>query len=183
MPQAQARQHFRRDLDEGGFAVGHAVCSRAGSTDASDISRAGVPCESARANGSAAQSCRYAIVLIATWLVVLRAFLAGVATAERGNGGVVRCPRHHLSARAAPPSDGTAGKRRDRAPLLHLLHLGSPGDRALAAPRWQTCDIRGGRIFSFVFVTGRGAIAVIAGTSAPRERVPIAAIASPAVHA
>ena len=32
--------------------------------------------------GSPAQSCRRAIVLIATWLVVLQAFLAGVAIAQ-----------------------------------------------------------------------------------------------------
>jgi hypothetical protein len=34
--------------------------------------------------GFAAHSCRRAIVLIAAWLVVLQAFLAGVATAQAG---------------------------------------------------------------------------------------------------
>lgn len=60
--------------------------------------------------GSAAQSCRRAVVLIATWLVVLQAFLAGVAIAQaaamQASPGAIGAICHGAGSAAA--ADGTA---------------------------------------------------------------------------
>lgn len=60
--------------------------------------------------GFAAQSCRHVIVAIATWLIVLQAFLAGVASAQAAAmpalaTGDAIC---HGSPASADGSDGTA---------------------------------------------------------------------------
>jgi hypothetical protein len=69
--------------------------------------------------GFAAQSCRHVIVAIATWLIVLQAFLAGVAAAQAAAtpasvAGDAIC--HGSSASA----DGPAGTAPEEGKLRHL---------------------------------------------------------------
>jgi hypothetical protein len=84
--------------------------------------------------GFAAQSCRHAIVALATWLIVLQAFLAGVAAAQAAAtpasaAGDAIC--HGSSANA----DGPGGTAPENGKVAHLCCVAcTSAAPALAAP-------------------------------------------------
>jgi hypothetical protein len=112
--------------------------------------------------GSAAHSCRNAAVLIATWLVVLQAFLAGVAAAQAAampaSSGAVGAICHG-GAGGVAPSDGTAPEK-----IAHLCCAcctsAAPALPPPAAPRLaEVRQIPRPVIFSsFIVVISPGAI-------------------------
>jgi hypothetical protein len=111
--------------------------------------------------GFAAHRCRRPIVLIAAWLVVLQAFLAGVVTAQgamlASDPAAVVC---HGSD-SADPADGTAP---DAAKAWHLCCAActAPAIAAPAVPGVVSIEPRGASRLSvpqrFIIIVSHGAI-------------------------
>jgi hypothetical protein len=113
--------------------------------------------------GFAAHPCRRAVVLIATWLVVLQAFLAGVATAQAAamaaSAGAVGAICH--GAGSAAPSDGTTPENADVAHHCCACCISATPAVAPPAPPRSVdvrADSRSVAPSSFAFVAARGAV-------------------------
>jgi DUF2946 family protein len=112
--------------------------------------------------GFAAHRCRRPIALLAVWLVVLQAFLAGVATAQAGamlaaGPAEVIC---HASG-SADPADGSAP---DATKAWHLCCAActAPVVAAPAVPAVVSIEPRGASrpsaLQGFIFIVAHGAI-------------------------
>jgi hypothetical protein len=122
---------------------------------------------------SAAQSCRRAIVLIATWLVVLQAFLAGVAIAQaaalQASPGAIGTICH--GAGSAAEADGTAP---EGAGMAHLCCACCTSATAAVVPQAvphsaQARHVPASVAFtSFIFVISPGAIRAGPSQAPPR---------------
>jgi hypothetical protein len=122
---------------------------------------------------SAAQSCRRAIVLIATWLVVLQAFLAGVAIAQAAavqvSPGAIGTICH--GAGSAAEADGTA---REGAGMAHLCCACCTSAAAAVVPQAVPHPARVRHVpvsvvfTSFIFVISPGAIRAGPSQAPPR---------------
>src|SRR2546429_6321782 len=80
----------------------------------------------------AAPACRRPIVLIAAWLIVLQAFLAGVVAAQAAAMAAsdpIKCHLSRSGRRRCERRHGAA-KRQDRASMLRPLHLGGSRDHS-----------------------------------------------------
>lgn len=122
---------------------------------------------------SAARSCRRAIVLIATWLVVLQAFLAGVAIAQaaaaQASPGAIGTICH--GAGSAAEADGTAP---EGAGMAHLCCACCTSAAAAVVPPAaphpaQARYVPASVVFtSFIFVISPGAIRAGPSQAPPR---------------
>jgi hypothetical protein len=123
--------------------------------------------------GSPAQSCRRAVVLIATWLVVLQAFLAGVeiaqAAAMQASPAAIGAVCH--GAGGATAADGTAPEGAGT-PHLCCACCTSPAAAVAPPPAPQPVRVQqapASVVFtSFIFVIPPGAIRAGPSQAPPR---------------
>ena len=114
--------------------------------------------------GFAAESCRHVIVALATWLIVLQAFLAGVAAAQAAAtpASAVGDAICHSS---SPSADGPDGTAPENGKVAHLCCVActsaAPALAAPAAPkplRRLAPASRPAAFASFIVVIAPGAI-------------------------
>ena len=138
----------------------------------------------------AAPACRRLTVLIAAWLIVLQAFLAGVAAAQAAAMAAsdpIKCHLSRSGRRRCERRHGAA-KRQERASMLRPLHLGGSRDHSArcAARRATAARVAAARLVELhgCHRARRGARGTVAGASnAGMNVVPSRASVSPVVHA
>jgi hypothetical protein len=114
--------------------------------------------------GFAAQLCRHAIVALATWLIVLQAFLAGVAAAQAA-ATPASAAGDAICHSSSPNADGPDGTAPENGKVAHLCCVAcTSAAPALAAPeapkllRRLAPASRPAAFASFIVVIAPGAI-------------------------